>query len=228
MDITNVPFTRVAQRIAAHCDPWKYNPHQSFFATPRSGKSFLIRHGILPIAGNSRIVVMDVKPGGERTWDGYGNDVTDLKPGFGIGPDGTPHYRMLVSKKAQVEKFIDTVSVEGSCVIVFDDSRKITANTPDYALSAHVDQLLTLGAAIGLTVIICANSSVWATSSLRDQCGINWIGQMANEIERRKLMRQAGLPNEMFPILGNLPPHHFVYSDRYDGELRLAITHYES
>jgi hypothetical protein len=225
--VPNIPFNRIAQRIAAHSDPWEHNPHQGFLAMSRSGKSFMIRHGILPIAAMSRIVVMDVKPGGAKTWNDYGNTVTELKPGFGIGENGTPFYHMLISSKAQVERFIDIIAIEGSCLVVFDDSRKITANTPDYALASHVDQLLTIGAEIGLTIIICANSTVWATSGLRDQCGINWIGQMANEVERRKFIRQAGLPDTIMPMLGSLPPRHFLYSDRYDGDLRLAITSYE-
>lgn len=222
--IPTVPFPRVSQRIAARCDPFEYNPHQGWFGMSRSGKSYMIRHGILPIFGMSRIVVMDVKPGGERTWQGYGNEIDELAPGFGVGPDGTPHYHMLVRSKRQAEKFLKMISAEGSCVIVIDDSRKITANHPDYALSGYVDQLLTIGAAIGITVIICANSTVWSTSSLRDQCGINWIGQIANEDERKRFLRFAGLPKELLPTLNALPPRHFLYSDRYDGESRLAIT----
>src|SRR5215469_2144138 len=168
--IPTVPFPLIATRIAARCDPFEYNPHQGWFAMSRSGKSYMIRHGVLPIFGASRIVVMDVKSGGERTWNGYGNEVTDLSPGFGIGPDGTAHYHMLVKSKRQAEKFLKMISAERSCVVVIDDSRKITANNPDYALSGYVDELLTIGAAIGITVIICANSTVWSTSSLRDQC----------------------------------------------------------
>ena len=192
----------------------------------RSGKSYFIRHGILPIYGMSRIVVLDVKPGGERTWNGWGNPVTELYPRFGIGPDGTPRYHLFIRDKASAESFLKMISAEGSCVVVIDDSRRITANAPDFGLSPYVDQLLTIGAAIGVTVIICTNSTVWATSSLRDQCGINWIGQIANEDERRKILRYTGLDKELLPLIGTLPPRRFLYSDRYDGAARLAITGY--
>jgi hypothetical protein len=192
----------------------------------RSGKSYFIRYGILPIYGMSRIVVLDVKPGGERTWNGWGNPVTELAPGFGVGPNGTPHYHMFVRDKACAENFLKLISAEGSCIIVIDDSRRITANAPDYGLSPYVDQLLTIGAAIGITVIICANSTVWVTSSLRDQCGINWIGQVTNEDERKRILRYTGLDKDLLPIIGRLPPRHFLYSDRYDGMARLAITTY--
>lgn len=225
--VPHVPFSVIARRIVAHWDPFEFNSHEAWLGMSRSGKSYAIRRGILPLAERSRKVVLDVKPGGERTWLGYGNEVSSLKPGFGTGPDGTPEYHMLVTSKDQVRRFLDMIGTEGSCVVVIDDSRRITANSPSFGLSEHVDQLLTIGAAIGITVIICANSTVWSTSSLRDQCGINWIGQIANEDERKRFLRNAGLPREILPTLGALPPRHFLYSDRYDGETRLAITHYE-
>jgi hypothetical protein len=222
-----VPLPLIAKRISRYANPFEFNPHHSFLAMSRSGKSYLIRRGVLPVYGMSRIVVMDVKPGGERTWDGYGNDVTVLKPGFGLGQDGTPHYRFRATNKADTERFIDMISNEGSCIIVFDDSRRVTANKPDYGLSSPVDNLMTIGAAIGITIIICANSTTWVTSGLRDQCAVNWLGQMQNEKQRAEFTEIAGLPRkEIMPILGTLPRRHFLYSDRYDesGELKLAIT----
>jgi hypothetical protein len=227
--IPEVEFKRVASRVRNYWNPSLNNPHQGWFGMSRSGKSYAIRHGILPIAGNnSRIVVMDVKPGGERTWNGFGNDVAELPRGFGRGNDGTPHYHMLVDNKAQAQRFLEMIANDGSCIVVVDDARRITANAPDFGLGNYVDQLLTIGAAIGITVIICANSTTWATSSLRDQCGIYWVGQITNQDERKRITGYAGLPKEAIPLIGRMKPKHFLYSDRYDesGELRLAITHY--
>jgi hypothetical protein len=225
--IGNVEFSKIAARIANHLNPFDYNTHHSFRAITRSGKSHLIRYGILPLMGMSRIVVIDIKPGGSRVWNDYGNDVTELKSGFGKGPDGTPHYRLLAHSREQTEQFLRMISNDGSCVIVFDDSRRITANKPDFGLGSYVDELMTIGGEIGITIIICANSTVWSTSGLRDQCSTNWIGQMPNEDERNAFIKQAGLPKTILPILGTLPPHQFVYSDRHDGKLKLAITEFK-
>lgn len=224
-----VPMPLIARRIKRYANPFEYNPHIDFLGMSRSGKSFLIRHDILPVYGMSRIVVIDVKPGGERTWDGYGNTVTELKPGFGKGPDGTPHYHFMARNRHDTERVIDTISNEGSCIIVLDDSRRVTANKPDFGLSSQVDNLMTIGAAIGITVIICANSTNWVTSGLRDQCSINMLGQMQNEKQRKEFMEIAGLPRDLLPVLGSLPRRHFLYSDRLDdsGELKLAITRHE-
>lgn len=224
MSIPEVPFNRIAARIGAHWNPHEFNPHQAFLGASGSGKSFLIRHGILPIAGPSRTVVIDVKPGGSRTWKGYGNEVTELSPGFGIGPDGTAHYHLMASTKERAREFLELISAEGSCIVVFDDSRRITESKPNYGLSTYVDNLLTLGREAGITVLICANSTTWAASGLKDQCEINWLGKMANEMQRSMFVKIAGLPKEVMPVLGSLGPNQFLYTDRYSGQLRMAIT----
>jgi hypothetical protein len=224
--IPNIPFTRIAERIGAYWNPYKWNPHQSLLGISRCGKSYLIRNGILPIAGAGRIVVIDVKPGGSRTWKDYGNAVSELSPGFGTGPDGTAHYHFLARSRDQVKRFLEMIALEGSCIIVLDDSRRVTANAPDWGLGSIVDALLTIGAEIGISVLICANSTVWATSALRDQTGISWIGQMANQDERAKFLRIAGLPKDLLPVLGKLKPREFLYSDRFDGDIRLALTRF--
>lgn len=220
-----VDFSEIGKRIRKYWIPEVWNPHQTFLGVSRCGKSYLIRYAILPIAGASRIVVIDVKPGGAKTWEGYGNPVTELTPGFGAGPDGTAHYHFLARNKEQVERFLRMIALEGSCIIVLDDSRRITAKD-DWNLSAVVDGLMTIGAEIGISVLICTNSTVWSTSSLRDQSGIYWIGQMANEDQRAKFLKMAGLPKDLLPALGTLKPHEFLYTDRYDGKPKLALTQF--
>lgn len=226
MSIPEITFNRIAARIGAHWNPHEFNPHQAFMGTTGSGKSFLIRHGILPIAGPSRIVVIDVKPGGSRTWAGYGNEVTELKPGFSIGPDGTAHYHLMASIKKRAESFLEMIAAEGSCIVVIDDSRKVMENSPNYGLRTHVDNLLTLGRESGITVLACANSTIWG-GALKDQCEVIWFGKMANEIQRGQFVKIAGLPKEVMPVIGSLKQNQFLYSDRYSGELRLALTKYE-
>lgn len=227
MNIPEIDFSRITARVAAHWNPDEYNTHQAFLGKSGCGKSYVIRRGILPLAGPSRIVVIDVKPGGSRTWAGYGNEVTGLKPGFTTGPDGTAHYHFLARSKTQVRRFLDDIANEGSCIVVLDDSRRVAEPDPNWGLKSQVDNLLTLGREIGITVLICANSTTWAPSGLKDQCGINWLGAMTNEEQRIKFARIAGLPREAVPILGKLRPHEFLYADQYDGDVRLALTRFE-
>ena len=226
--IQTVPFPLVAARIKRYWNPYEYNPHKGLLAPTRCGKSYLIRHGLLPIVPGGRVIVIDVKPGGERTWNGWGNDVDALSHGFGRGNDGTANYRIMLqpdeSGKAQILRVLEMVAAEGECILIMDDSRKLTAHMPGLGLSGHVDGLLNESAAIGVSVIIAANSTVWATSTLRDQCGMYFVGLMSNETERNKFAQIIGLDRDKRRVLSSLKQRQFLYSDHFDGEMRIALT----
>ena len=68
--VPDIPFPIVAGRIQRHWLPLEHNPHIAMFAKSRGGKSHLVRWAILPLAPLGRIVVIDVKPGGDRIWNG--------------------------------------------------------------------------------------------------------------------------------------------------------------
>jgi hypothetical protein len=226
--IDTVPIDDVMNRVSQFGNPFIYNPHHGLLAPSRAGKSYLIRRGIISQWPDDRTVLIDVKPGGERTWDGWGNDVTELKPGFGRGLDGTPHYRVMAMRgakgKTQIRRMLEIIASEGSCILICDDSRKLTSKTPGFALDGYIDHILTEGAGIGITALMAANSTVWMTSSLRDQCGVYWVGPMKNEDQRKKFAEIIGLPNEHRRALGDLRPRQFLYADNYEGDLKLALT----
>lgn len=227
--VPEIDWAVIARRIKRHWRPLEINPHIGFLAPSRTGKSYLIRHGILPIATGARTVLIDVKPGGERTWDGWGNDVTEIEPGFGLGDDGTANYRVMLMPgadrgKTQVKRVFDTIMREGNCILVMDDSRKISANSPNLGLAGEVDEILTDGAALGITVILAANSTVWSVSGLRDQCGTFFLGHMANVRQQKEFADVIDLPQMYREALRSIGRRQFLYSDYHDGELKLAIT----
>src|SRR5208282_2204928 len=194
MSVPEIPFDRVAQRIASYgTDPIRRNPHQVFLAASRSGKSYLIRNGLMPLYKGSRTIVLDPKPaGGDRGWHGL-NEIEELESGTGLGPDGTPIWRINLKSKEHAARTLETIINEGCWVVVVDDSRRITEKPPGgWGLSGQVDGLLSLGAAIEITVIIVANSVVWATSSLRDQAMVQWLGRTSNTDQRMRFLDIAG------------------------------------
>jgi hypothetical protein len=223
-----IPLDDVLTRIRRHSDPFLYNPHAGIYAPSRSGKTWLIRYGLLKDCENERVVVLDVKPGGDRSWRGWGNDVSSLRPGFGRGDDGTAHYRLMVQRgergKDQVKRTLEMIANEGACVVVADDSRRITANAPAFALPGLVDGLMNEGAGIGVTMILAANSVTWAVSSLREGCGYYLVGPFQSEDQQKRLIEVTGLPREHRATLGNLKRHQFLYSDIHNGSTILAIT----
>jgi hypothetical protein len=224
-----IDFERVAGRVQRNWRPLEANPHQALFAQTRGGKSHLIRYGILPLAAYDRIVVIDVKPGGDLTWHGWGEDVTELRPGFGRSTTGWPRYRVRVlpgdDGAAQVRRILEQLGAEGEAILVIDDARRVTDHhTPGLKLGNVVDHLLLEGAGIGLTVILGANSTAWATSSLKDQCGVIWLGHTRSKDQRDSFADIAGLPKSDRPALDSIAPRSWLYTDYSGEELRLALT----
>jgi hypothetical protein len=229
MSVPEVPWPNVAGRLQRSWQPIEANPHMALFAQTRGGKSHLIRWGILPLVPLARVVVIDVKPGGDLTWDGWGHDTTELAHGFGLSPTGYPRYRIRVQPgadgAAQVRRVLDQLAAEGEVVIVIDDSRRVTGNhAPGLGLGHVVDHLLLEGAGLGVTVILGANSTAWATTSLKDQCGVIWLGHTRTDEQRDKFAELAGLPKAERHVLDTIAPRRWLYTDYAGDGLALALT----
>jgi hypothetical protein len=229
--VPHIPFADVAARIAYYWNPHRYNPHKGLLAPTRTGKSYLIRHGILPIIPGARVVVIDIKSGGEPTWDGWGNDVYALKPGFNKGDDGTCNYRVKLKpgkpkvQREQISDVLELIINEGECIVIMDDSKRITASGGlNLALASYVDTLLQECAATGVSAILAANSTNWAVSSLRDQCGVYFTGLIGNISERNEFADIIGLARNERDTLSTLAPREFLYSDRFSSGITTAIT----
>jgi hypothetical protein len=208
--------------------PIEYNPHKVILAQSRCGKSHLIRYGLLPLAPLARTVVIDVKHGGDPTWNGWGNDVTELRPGFGSGANGRALYRVKVlpgdEGAVQVRRILDQLAAEGEAIVIMDDARKVTdQRAPGLKCGTVVDHLLLEGAALGISVILGANSVAWATSGLRDQCATILLGSLG-PAARDDCARIAGLDKNARAALDHVARRRFLYADTHDGEPMLALT----
>lgn len=226
--ITEADFSQVQARIGALWRPHQFNPHMGVLAPTRYGKSSLMRYGILPLAEQERTVVLDVKLGGDRAWDGWGNDTASLDPGFRRGPDGTPRWRVLVQAgeagRRQVGAVLDVIEQEGACVLVMDDSLKITGGSPGFGYGKRVDSLVTLGASDGVSVIMGGNTTIGMAPSFRNQCGVMWLGPIASARQRSEFANTIGLAADGKHALGRLSNRQFLVSDVRDNGQQLAIT----
>lgn len=226
--VPDIEWERVAGRIQRHWDPLASNPHKAIFAQSRGGKSYMIRHGLLRLVPFARVVVIDVKPGGDPTWNGWGANVTELDPGFGDNGNGDAFYRIRLlpgdEGETQVRRILDQLAAEGECVIVMDDARKVTdGRSPGLKCGMVVDHLLLEGAALGISVILGANSATWAVSGLRDQCSTILLGHLGSAA-RDDAAKLAGLDKAARAELDTIAPKQFLYVDGHDGELMLART----
>jgi hypothetical protein len=96
--VPSVAFGRVQGRMARLWDPFERNPHIGVYGITGSGKSHLIRYGILPLRQYSRTVVIDVKDDRDSVWRGFGESVTELPPAF-FGSADSCRWRVVVDRR---------------------------------------------------------------------------------------------------------------------------------
>lgn len=228
LKVPSVPFNLVARRIARLSDPFERNAHQVVYGTTGSGKSYLIRHGILPIWPYARTVILDVKSGRDRTWQDYGAPVEELPPAFAHLGDGPAkmRYRLIVRRadaKQQIRRLLEQVRDEGHCVLVIDESRSVTERE-QIGLGSLVENLILEGRGLGITLIMGAQSTAWAVSALKDQPSAFWIGRQRHQKQAMELATIAGYGRELVPTISAIPPRHWLYGDAHEDDPILAIT----
>jgi hypothetical protein len=246
MSIREIGWPEVAGRIQRRIiRPPDVNPHIAVLAKTGSGKDHMIRWGILPAFPLERVIVLILKPGGDRTWNGtpggpgpYGNlikDPRELRPGFGRGADGTPRYRIPLeparTSRDQVRRLLEQLAAEGEMILVIGDAARLTTRAKDGGLDLerHVSNMMTEGREVGLPVIASANSASWAAGGIKDQAAAVMIGQAGGDM-RKEFADIANLPSkgpgsEARAAIDRLRAHWWLYTDHADGDLRACITH---
>ena len=223
-----VPFDLVQGRIARLWDPFERNPHFAVFGITGSGKSHLIRHGILPLRAYSRTVIIDVKDDRDSVWSGFGTPVTELPQAFvrtGDGP-AKSRYRLIVNRadaQPQLRRVFDQIRDEGHCLVVVDESRSITERE-QIGLGSVVENLIMEGRGLGITLIMGAQSTAWAVSALKDQPAALFIGQERGGQQAKALAEIAGHGRELAATIGQIPARQWLYADAWDGPAMLALT----
>lgn len=220
-----VPFARVQGRMARLWDPFERNPHIGVFGITGSGKSHLIRYGILPLRQASRIVVIDVKDDRDSVWAGFGQPVSELPAAFHHSGDAA-RWRVIVDRRnaqAQLRRIFEQIRDEGHCVIVVDESRSITERE-QVGLGSVVENLILEGRGIGITLIMGAQSTAWAVSALKDQPACLFIGQASGQDQALALAKMAGYGRDLAATIGRTPARRWLYRDLWDGPPMLGLT----
>lgn len=215
-----VPFGRIQGRMSRLWDPFERNPHVAVFGITGSGKSYLIRYGILPLRAYSRTVVIDVKDDRDSVWSGWGTPVAELPQAF------RGQYRVIVNRanaQPQLRRTFDQLRNEGHCLIVVDESRSITERE-QVGLGSVVENLITEGRGIGITMIMGAQSTAWAVASLKDQPAALFIGQTRGIEQPKTLAGIAGHGRELAATIGRIPARQWLYTDAWEGPGMLALT----
>jgi len=219
-----IPFSRVQGRMIRLWDPFRRNSHIVVYGFTGSGKSHLIRYGILPLRRYSRTVVIDMKDDRDSTWSGFGTPVAELPPMFFDSGDFS-RWRIIVDRsnpQSQLRRVLDQIRTEGHCVVVLDETRSVTERE-QAGLGSVVENLITEGRGLGVSMIMGAQSLAWATSALKDQPATMFVGQLGGE-QPLAVAKLIGHGRELAATIRGLPEHRFLYHDRWPGGPMLALT----
>ena len=220
-----VPFGRIQGRMSRLWDPFERNPHIGVYGITGSGKSYLIRYGILPLRQYSRTVVIDMKDDRDSVWSGFGAPVTELPPAFFESGDFS-RWRIVVDRRnaqAQLRRVFDQIRDEGHCVVVVDESRSITERE-QVGLGSVVENLILEGRGLGITLIMGAQSTAWAVSALKDQPAVMLVGQTSGQDQALALAKIAGYGRDLAATIGRIPARQWLYRDLWEGPPVLALA----
>lgn len=222
-----VEFGRVQGRMMRHWDPFERNPHVAVYGITGSGKSHLIRYGILPLRRYSRTVVIDAKDDRDSVWSGYGRAVSELPEEFFKSGDKEhpASWRLVVDRRnaqTQLRKAFEQIRDEGHCVVVIDESRSIT-DREQAGLGSVVENIILEGRGLGITVIMGAQSTAWAVSALKDQPACTFIGQTSGQKQALTLAELVDHGRDLSPVISQIPARQWLYRDKWDGAI-LALT----
>jgi hypothetical protein len=211
-----IGWRKVAWRLRLIWDPIEAEAHIAIYAMTRRGKSYFIRHVILPLCGTCRVVIIDAK-GHDRIWEDI-PAVAELPENLaegGAGPAGA-WWRVVANTDEDpsgavtiVEKILRRAAREGHVVVIIDEGLDLEG------VSKAVDKLLTKGGSHGVSVVISATSAEYTPPQMRRQCGIVLIGQLAGRDAHESAARIASLdPKTMIPVMAAIPRRAFLYADR--------------
>lgn len=223
--VPDIPFSLIQGRMIRLWDPFERNPHIGVYGITGSGKSHLIRYGILPLRDFSRTVVIDVKDNRDSVWTGFGQPVDELPRAFFKSADSF-RWRVIVDRRnaqAQLRRIFEQIRDEGHCVVVMDETRSIT-DREQTGLGSVVENLILEGRGLGITLIMGSQSTAWAVSALKDQPAVMFVGQASGIKQAAELASLAGYGKELAATIGRIPARRFLYRDLWEPKPILALT----
>lgn len=239
--IPHVHWNEVSGRVGGLWVP-KKTPHHSILAQTRSGKSYLIGHGILPHRQYNKVLIIDVK-GDDPTFEEIGKPVRKIPSQFSRTfndwlSEGKPRehwYRLIVSEdwhdaRRQVGQALSRVYQEQNWTVVLDETRALTdPQPPSLQLRPQVEQLWLRGGSKGIEVVAGTQGPRWVPRSFYEQAQFHWIGAVEDEDSQKRLREIGGMERHHLQTIKTLKPHHFVYTDRQsdDGIRYRAVTKVE-
>jgi hypothetical protein len=193
-----------------------------------SGKTGLIRDGILPLYAHDQMLFLDMKNDTDPMLSGVGKVITDIREMLttpGGGPFGQ-WYRLAVDPvndraraRAAVKLALETVLDVGDIVLAADEVRTITG---DLGLGDPYESLLRLGRSKGVSAISAVAATDNMRPAVRSQWRFAWVGAVNGAEVIQNCLRILTLPhqqkigsaaNPYWPVIRDLRQFEWLYLD---------------
>lgn len=225
----------VRERVAEYWDPHEC-PHHSMMGQTRSGKSYLVRHGIAPLLKFQKMLILDAK-GDDPTFRGFGRRVRGIesvtlrtvrrmireeKPGDNwfrlIIPRGQTRGREVVGEA------LEQVYQEGDWTVVVDELRHLVDREyPGINLKPQWEELMLRGGSRGISMVNLSQEPKWLPSSFYTQASFYWISRVEDEAVQKRIT-EIGSSRALLPHLQNVPKRYWLYMDNLDDDRFWART----
>lgn len=231
VDIPDVDWSVVESRLSEYWHALEA-PHMSIMAATRSGKSFLVTRGIMPLVRNDRVLFIDAKGGKDKTTRTWGKPITALPNKFYRswrsiihGPEPEEHwYRMVIHSgpknaaraQDQVRRAFDQILDEGDWILVFDELRVITdPSYPGLHLKNYYEEFILRGGSRGIATISLSQEPRWCPGAFYTQSNFYFFSRMEDEATHKRLA-EVGSSKILLPHIQKIPRHRFLYMDNMD------------
>lgn len=232
IDVPDLDWGVIQARVGEH---WvaRDAPHISIMAQTRSGKSFLVTRGLMPLCRNDRVLFVDVK-GNDPTTRTWGRPVTQI-PGRYFrsfrqiirGPEPEEHwYRLVVHRgpqnvlkaRDQVRRVFDQILDEGDWIIVLDELRAVTdPSSPGLHLKPYYEEFILRGGSRGIATISCSQEPRWCPGAFYTQSNFYFFSKIEDEATHKRLA-EVGSTKSMIPHIQSIPRRQFLYMDNMDDD----------
>jgi len=211
-------------------------PHHSVMGQTRSGKSYLMRHGILDVCRFDRVLIIDCK-GDDTTLSGLGRVVNRFPSRL------TRSARQLMSDKAayenwfrlvisldwsvardQVGEALERVMEEGDWVVVIDELRVITdTRAPGLNLAPQWEAIILRGGGKGVGAVNLTQEPRWVRGSFYTQSSFYWFSRVEDEAAQKRI-GEIGSSRSLIDHMNRIPRRKWIYMDNLEDERFWGLT----
>lgn len=211
-------------------------PHISIVGQTGSGKSYLTRHGILPLVKYDRVLILDCK-GDDPTLRGLGKPVTRLptwqrsvREAFTKREPYDSWYRLKVDEDYarghwQIDAALQRIWGEGNWYVVVDELRALVDSPANngYAHKGFYGKMMMRGRSRGVCVISMTQEPKWVPGLFYTQPSFFFMGRVEDEAIHKRLA-EIGSSKALFPHLAKVPKRKWIFTHNQEDERHFSLT----